>query len=175
MATSQMTAATTSGRYMSALAKSVSPALKLMKVLTTATEAREMPVAAGIPSSRTRPDVCRMKRRPAPESPAVAVPAAASLLATAYLQAPASANTERGSRVKTQFTCVTPQAEPNALARTRVCQYLRTYCCSHKLLGAEFRPGGGGGIRSGRGGGAAAQSGGRPPGGLSARRRGGGG
>src|SRR6266700_6292555 len=98
MATSQMTAATTSGRYMSALAKSVSPALKLMKVLTTATEASEMPVAAGIPSSRTRPDVCRMKRRPAPESPAVAVPAAASLLATAYLQAPASANTERGSR-----------------------------------------------------------------------------
>src|SRR6266704_277325 len=111
MATSQMTAATTSGRYMSALAKSVSPAVKLMKVLTTATEASEMPVAAGIPSSRTRPDVCRMKRRPAPESPAVAVPAAASLLATAYLQAPVSANHERGTRLKTQFTCVTTQAE----------------------------------------------------------------
>jgi hypothetical protein len=31
-----------------------------MKVLTTATDAREMPIAAGIPSSRTRPDVCRM-------------------------------------------------------------------------------------------------------------------
>ena len=60
MATSQMTAAATSGRYMSALAKSVSPALKLMKVLTTATDASEMPIAAGIPSSRTRPDVCRM-------------------------------------------------------------------------------------------------------------------
>src|SRR5580700_5805780 len=88
MATSQMIAAAISGRYMSALAKSVSPALKLMKVLTTATEASEMPVAAGIPSSRTKPDVCRMKRRPAPGSPAVAVPAVASLLATAYLQAP---------------------------------------------------------------------------------------
>src|SRR5690348_387367 len=91
MATSQMIAAATSGRYMSALAKSVRPALKLMKVLTTATEASEMPMAAGIPSSRTRPDVCRMKRRPA-SPPAVAVPAAASLLATAYLQGlPASA------------------------------------------------------------------------------------
>src|SRR5437879_4051382 len=87
MATSQMTAAAISGRYMSALAKSVSPALKLMKVLTTATEASEMPIAAGIPSSRTRPDVCRMKRRPDSPPPAVAVPAAASLLATAYLQA----------------------------------------------------------------------------------------
>src|SRR5579863_9077496 len=99
MATSQMIAAAISGRYMSALAKSVSPALKLMKVLTTATEASDMPMAAGIPSSRTRPDVCRMKRRPAPGSPAVAVPAAESLLATAYLQAPASANEDRGSRM----------------------------------------------------------------------------
>src|SRR6516162_6189335 len=111
MATSQMAAAAISGRYMSALAKSVSPALKLMKVLTTATEASDMPMAAGIPSSRTRPDVCRMKRRPAPGSPAVAVPAVASLLATAYLQAPASANEEQGSRMKTQLTCVNPQAD----------------------------------------------------------------
>src|SRR5580692_7598706 len=63
MATSQMTAAATSGRYMSDLAKSVSPALKLMNVLTTATDASEMPVAAGIPNSRTRPDVCRMNSR----------------------------------------------------------------------------------------------------------------
>ena len=87
MATSQMIAPATSGRYMSALAKSVSPALKLMKVLTTATEASEMPVAAGIPSSRTRPDVCRMKRRPASAPPTVVVPADASLLAIAYLPA----------------------------------------------------------------------------------------
>jgi hypothetical protein len=57
MATSQITAAATSGRYMSDLGKSVSPALKLMKVLTTATDASEMPIAAGIPSSRTSPDV----------------------------------------------------------------------------------------------------------------------
>src|ERR1700719_4603621 len=63
MATSQMIAPATSGRYMSALAKSVSPALKLMNVLTTATDASEIPVAAGIPSSRTRPDVCRMNSR----------------------------------------------------------------------------------------------------------------
>ena len=51
-----MTAAASSGRYMSDLEKSVSPALKLMKVLTTATDANEMPVAAGMPSSRTSPD-----------------------------------------------------------------------------------------------------------------------
>src|SRR5580693_3105151 len=63
MATSQMTAAATRGRYMSDLVKSVSPALKLMNVLTTATDASEIPVAAGIPSSRTRPDVCRMNSR----------------------------------------------------------------------------------------------------------------
>src|SRR5689334_10600592 len=49
MAVSQMTAPATSGRYMSALAKSVSPALKLMNVLTTATDASEIPVAAGCP------------------------------------------------------------------------------------------------------------------------------
>jgi hypothetical protein len=60
MATSQITAAAISGRYMSDFGKSVSPALKLMNVLTTATDASEMPIAAGIPSSRTRPDVCRM-------------------------------------------------------------------------------------------------------------------
>src|ERR1700745_1054490 len=63
MAPSQSTAAATSGRYMSDFGKSVSPALKLMKVLTTATDASEMPIAAGIPSSRTRPDVCRMNSR----------------------------------------------------------------------------------------------------------------
>ena len=49
MATSQMTAAATSGRYMSDLVKSVSPALKLMNVLTTATEASEMPGGRGDP------------------------------------------------------------------------------------------------------------------------------
>src|SRR5262245_41443376 len=81
MATSQITAAATSGRYMSDLGKSVSPALKLMKVLTTATDASEMPIAAGIPSSRTRPDVCRMNSWV--EAPPVFTgPAAASLLAT---------------------------------------------------------------------------------------------
>src|SRR5579871_5671858 len=111
MATSQMIAAASSGRYMSALAKSVRPALKLMKVLTTATEASEMPMAAGIPSSRTRPDVCRMNRRPAPGSPAVAVPAVESLLATAYLQAPASANEDRGSRGENPVHLHDPQAD----------------------------------------------------------------
>ena len=64
--------------------KSVSPALKLMNVLTTATEASEMPVAAGIPSSRTRPDVCRTNRRLVSVRPALAAPAGtdASLLVT---------------------------------------------------------------------------------------------
>ncbi len=76
MATSQITAAATSGRYMSDFGKSVSPALKLMKVLTTATDASEMPIAAGIPSSRTRPDVCRMN------SCVEAPPVCTSLLAT---------------------------------------------------------------------------------------------
>lgn len=39
---------------MSALLNSVSPALKLMNVFTTATEASEMPTAAGMPRSLTR-------------------------------------------------------------------------------------------------------------------------
>ncbi len=56
MPTNQIAAAASSGRYISALAKSVSPALKLMNVLTTATEASEIPVAAGMPISRTSPD-----------------------------------------------------------------------------------------------------------------------
>src|SRR6266571_2615076 len=56
IATSQMPAPTSSGSVISAWLNSVSPALKLMKVLTTATEASAMPVAAGMPSSRTRPD-----------------------------------------------------------------------------------------------------------------------
>src|SRR5579859_391753 len=111
MATSQMIAAATSGRYMSDFAKSVSPALKLMNVLTTATEASEMPVAAGIPSSRTRPDVCRMKRRPDSGPPAVAVPAAASLLATAYRL---YAKGERG------FT----HGDPDDLVTPRLTQWL---------------------------------------------------
>src|SRR5215471_14283072 len=79
MATSQITAAATSGRYMSDFGKSVSPALKLMNVLTTATDASEMPTAAGIPSSRTRPEVCRMNSLVETVSTG---PAAASLLAT---------------------------------------------------------------------------------------------
>ena len=45
---------------MSALAKSVRPALKLMNVLTTATDASEIPVAAGIPISRTSPEAWRV-------------------------------------------------------------------------------------------------------------------
>ena len=93
MATSQMTAAAISGRYMSDFGKSVSPALKLMKVLTTATDASEMPIAAGIPSSRTRPDVCRMNS--CVEAPPVCTgPAAASLLATGL--PPVSAHTGEG-------------------------------------------------------------------------------
>jgi hypothetical protein len=74
MAVSQMTAPATSGRYMSALAKSVSPALKLMNVLTTATDASEIPVAAGMPRSRTRPDVCRTNSRVDWDVPAPAAP-----------------------------------------------------------------------------------------------------
>src|ERR1700694_561440 len=58
MATSQMPAPSSNGRVMSAWLKAVKPALKLMNVFTTATEASEIAVAAGIPSSRTRPDDC---------------------------------------------------------------------------------------------------------------------
>src|SRR6202042_2132853 len=96
MATSQMIAAATRGRYMSALAKSVSPALKLMNVLTTATDASEMPVAAGIPSSRTRPDVCRTNSRVGAAPPVLAAPAGtdASLLVTGL--PPATASPGRG-------------------------------------------------------------------------------
>src|SRR5580658_4684742 len=97
MATSQMTAAATSGRYMSDLVKSVSPALKLMNVLTTATDASEIPVAAGIPSSRTRPDVCRMNSRVGWAPPVLAAPAGtdASLLLVTGLP-PATASPGRG-------------------------------------------------------------------------------
>ena len=49
---------------MSDLVKSVSPALKLMNVLTTATDASEMPIAAGMPSSRTRPEAWRVNSPP---------------------------------------------------------------------------------------------------------------
>src|SRR5580693_6261205 len=96
MATSQMTAAATRGRYMSDLVKSVSPALKLMNVLTTATDASEIPVAAGIPSSRTRPDVCRMNSRVDWVPPVLAAPAGtdASLLVTGL--PPATASPRRG-------------------------------------------------------------------------------
>src|SRR6516164_5774153 len=96
MATSQMIAAATSGRYISDLVKSVSPALKLMNVLTTATDASEMAVAAGIPSSRTRPDVCRMNSLVDVVPPALAAPAGtdASLLVTGL--PPAAASPGRG-------------------------------------------------------------------------------
>src|SRR5580704_10570569 len=97
MAVSQMTAPATSGRYMSALPKSVSPALKLMNVLTTATDASEIPVAAGIPRSRTRPDVCRTNSRVDGDVPALAAPDGtdASLLLVTGLP-PASASSGRG-------------------------------------------------------------------------------
>src|SRR5215472_18024364 len=96
MATSQMIAAATSGRYISDLVKSVSPALKLMNVLTTATDASEIAVAAGIPSSRTRPDVCRTNSRLVSVPPALAAPAGsdASLLVTGL--PPAAASPGRG-------------------------------------------------------------------------------
>src|SRR5437879_2402578 len=57
-----MPAPSRSGRVMSAMLKAVKPALKLMNVFTTATDASEIAVAAGIPSSRTRPDDCRVNR-----------------------------------------------------------------------------------------------------------------
>ncbi len=94
MATSQITAAATRGRYMSDLAKSVSPALKLMNVLTTATDASEMPVAAGIPSSRTRPEVCRTNRRVDSTPAPLPGPFTASLLATGL--PPLSAHQDEG-------------------------------------------------------------------------------
>src|SRR5580700_1534192 len=98
MATSQMTAAAISGRYMSDLVKSVSPALKLMNVLTTATDASEIPVAAGIPRSRTRPDVCRTNSRVGSELPTLGAPAGtdASLLLVTGLP-PAAAPPGRGT------------------------------------------------------------------------------
>src|SRR6476661_8742135 len=61
MPTNQMPAARSSGRIMSGWLKLVSPALKLMNVLTTATDASAMAVAAGIPSSRTSPEDWRVK------------------------------------------------------------------------------------------------------------------
>src|SRR6516225_11053983 len=115
MATSQMSAPATSGRYMSALAKSGSPALKLMNVLTTATDASEIPVAAGIPSSRTRPDVCLTNSRVAGDAPALAAPDGtdASLLLVTGLP-PASASPGRG-RPKSDGRATLPaQTAPQA-------------------------------------------------------------
>src|SRR5579872_1448765 len=111
MATSQMTAAATSGRYMSDLVKSVSPALKLMNVLTTATDASEMPVAAGIPSSRTRPDVCRMNSR---VDSVLAAPAGtdASLLVTGL--PPATASPRRGTPKPGRQDALPAQTAPQA-------------------------------------------------------------
>src|SRR4249920_2108020 len=68
MATNQMPAPSRSGSTMSGWLKLVSPALKLMKVLTTATEASAISVAAGMPSSRTSPEDCRVKRPPEDEA-----------------------------------------------------------------------------------------------------------
>src|SRR5439155_6111664 len=64
-----MPAPSSSGRVMSAWLKAVRPALKLMKVFTTATEASEIAVAAGIPSSRTRPEDCRVNSPCAGDTP----------------------------------------------------------------------------------------------------------
>src|SRR5580700_264524 len=152
MATSQMPAATTSGRYMSALVKSVSPALKLMNVLTTATDASEMPVAAGIPRSRTRPDVCRTKSRVDGVLPTLAVPAVpagtdASLLVTGL--PPASASPERESPNSGQQDPLLAQAGcHHGQARTRNCQYLWTYVLPY-LTSANARRGEGGGSGAG--------------------------
>ena len=64
MPTNQMPAARSSGSTMSGWLKLVRPALKLMKVLTTATDASAIAVAAGMPSSRTSPEDWRVKRPP---------------------------------------------------------------------------------------------------------------
>src|SRR6201993_5201481 len=114
MATSQITAAATSGRYMSDLGKSVSPALKLMNVLTTATDASEMAVAAGIPSSRTRPDVCRMNSRLDSVPAALAAPAGtdASLLVTGL--PPATASPGRGMPKPGRQDALPAQMAPQA-------------------------------------------------------------
>src|ERR1700730_12326894 len=114
MATSQMTAAATSGKYMPDLVKAVSPALKLINVLTTATDASEMPVAAGIPSSRTRPDVCRMNSRVDSAPPVLAAPAGtdASLLVTGL--PPATASPRRGMPKPGRQDALPVQTAPQA-------------------------------------------------------------
>src|SRR5216683_3591268 len=110
-----MIAPATSGRYMSDLAKSVSPALKLMNVLTTATDAREMPVAAGMPRSRTRPDVCLTNSRVEGDAPALADPAGtdASLLLVTGLP-PASASPGRGGQSWRWQSALPAQTAPQA-------------------------------------------------------------
>src|SRR5437764_4263836 len=72
MPTNQMPAARSSGSTMSGWLKLVRPALKLMNVLTTATDASAMAVAAGTPSSRTSPEDWRVKSPLVP--PASGVP-----------------------------------------------------------------------------------------------------
>src|SRR3984893_12400984 len=114
MATSQMTAAATSGRNQWGFVEPGSPALKLMNVLTTATDASEMPVAAGIPSSRTRPDVCRMNSRVDSAPPVLAAPAGtdASLLVTGL--PPATASPRRGMPKPGRQDALPVQTAPQA-------------------------------------------------------------
>src|SRR2546428_11300958 len=76
-----MAAPRSSGSVMSTWLNSDRPALKLMNVLTTATEAREMAVAAGIPSSRTSPEDWRVKRPCAGGAPLRAAPPGTGALA----------------------------------------------------------------------------------------------
>src|ERR1700732_1711200 len=134
-----MTAAATSGRNMSDLVKSVSPALKLMNVLTTATDASEIPVAAGIPSSRTRPDVCRMNSRVDSGPPVLAAPAGtdASLLVTGL--PPAKASPRRGMPKLDQQDALPAQTAPQADLMVRPGQEIvNTY--EHIPLLGDKRP-----------------------------------
>src|SRR5579864_2259928 len=125
MATSQITAPATSGRYMSDLVNWGKPALKLMNVLTTATDASEMPVAAGMPRSRTRPDVCLTNSRVEGDAPALADPAGtdASLLLVTGLP-PASASPGRGFTETGQQAALPAQTAPQAEIMVRPGQEL---------------------------------------------------
>src|SRR5260370_16646881 len=109
-----MTAETSNVRYRSVLVNADSRALEVMNVLATAADASEMPVAAGIPSSRKRPDVCRMNSRVDSAPAVLAAPAGtdASLLVTGL--PPATASPRRGMPKPGRQDALPAQTAPQA-------------------------------------------------------------
>src|ERR1700730_4993550 len=128
-----MPAPRSSGRGMSAWLKAVKPALKLMNVLTTAIGAGEIAVAAGMPSSRTRPDDCRVNK----PCPAAGLPEIGVLAMFSSLLGP-QAHTSRlrtvNNRAEERTRPVAPRLGPLEGSTWKVpAQYRMPYTASRIL------------------------------------------